>query len=112
MPVYAADVLPDTTGRNLGSPPQRWNGFIHPLDVQGSLNYQPVSGANLGPSGVVYVSTTSVKRSSQYHRCAGSFELLNFCKLAQLTRRGFACLWWRTVWNASRPDGVPPIVEG
>lgn len=60
MPVYAADVLPDTTGRNLGSPPQRWNIFLQNLDVQGSVNWQPVSGANVGPSGVLYVATSSL----------------------------------------------------
>lgn len=47
MPVYAADILPDTTGRNLGSPSQRWNIFANNVDVGGS-------------SGVIYVLTSPV----------------------------------------------------
>lgn len=60
MPVFAADVLPETTGRNLGSPPQRWNGFFQDMDVQGLMKYQPTPGAVMRPSGTLYVLTAAV----------------------------------------------------
>ena len=60
MPVYAADLLPDTTGRNLGNPSQRWNGYAQSLDILGNVSYQPVAGAIMRPSGAIYVSTAPV----------------------------------------------------
>src|SRR5215469_490242 len=57
MPVFAADLLPDTTGRNLGSPSQRWNANIQSLDVAGSVNFQIAPGLGVNPSGVIFAAT-------------------------------------------------------
>lgn len=35
MPTYAANLLPDTTGRDLGSTDQRWDGNLQDVDISG-----------------------------------------------------------------------------
>lgn len=64
MPVYAADVLPDATGRNLGNNWQRWNLYGQNLDVEGSVNFRPVGGAVMGVSGVLYVATSPLNAAT------------------------------------------------
>lgn len=73
MPVYAADVLPDTTGRNLGSPSQRWNIFANNVDTGGA-------------SGVVYVLTSPVTASAN----STGWQTLASCQIpaGQLNRQG------------------------
>jgi hypothetical protein len=60
MPVFGADLLPDTTGRNLGNPSQRWNASLQSLNVLGATSLQPVSGQTITPGGAIFVLTSPV----------------------------------------------------
>lgn len=49
MPTYDADILPSTTGRNLGSSVQRWDGYLQQLDVSGVTTFSnPISADIVG----------------------------------------------------------------
>jgi len=60
MPVFAADLLPDATGRNLGNLTQKWNAWLQSLNVAGPAVFQPVAGQSVTMGGVVYVSTAAI----------------------------------------------------
>jgi hypothetical protein len=60
MPVYSADLLPDTTGRNLGNSSQRWNADLQNLNVATAIACSPVAGQSITLGGVVYVMTAPV----------------------------------------------------
>jgi hypothetical protein len=60
MPTYAADLLPDASGRNLGNPSQRWNANLQALNVQGTVALQPVVGLVINPGGAIYVITAPI----------------------------------------------------
>jgi hypothetical protein len=60
MPVYSADLLPDTTGRSLGNPFQRWNADLQNLNVATAIACSPVPGQSITLGGVVYAMTAPV----------------------------------------------------
>jgi hypothetical protein len=56
MPVFAADLLPDTTGRNLGNPSQRWTAYSRTR--YGNVTYVRQNGALIKPGGVIFAATS------------------------------------------------------
>jgi hypothetical protein len=60
MPTFAADVLPDASGRNLGNPSQRWNATVQNLNVSGASSFSPVSRELITPGGVIFAYSDQV----------------------------------------------------
>ena len=60
MPTFAADVLPDASGRNLGNNSQRWNAWMQNLGVTGTAQIAPVAGQAINLGGAIDVLTTPV----------------------------------------------------
>jgi hypothetical protein len=60
MPTFAADVLPDASGRNLGNSSQRWNSWLQTMNVGGTAQITPVAGQSINLGGAIYVMTSPI----------------------------------------------------
>lgn len=76
MPSYDANVLPSTTGFDLGSPTQRWDAYLQNLDISGDVTGWDTSDSdgeiNVGSTGGTATAPTTAPVLLQHSTTGGS----------------------------------------